>query len=48
MITFDYRGFGKSAGEPSEEGLIEDGVAVSSPYAIRLSNCGYREVRAVN
>lgn len=29
VITFDYRGFGKSTGIPTEEGLIQDGVAVS-------------------
>ena len=28
VLTFDYRGFGRSTGIPSEEGLIEDGMAV--------------------
>lgn len=27
-VLFDYRGYGKSSGEPSEKGLIEDGLAV--------------------
>lgn len=28
MLAFDYRGFGKSTGTPTEEGLIIDGVAI--------------------
>jgi abhydrolase domain-containing protein 12 len=28
ILTFDYRGFGKTPGVPSEEGLIQDAVAV--------------------
>lgn len=27
-VLFDYRGYGKSTGKPSEAGLVEDGVAV--------------------
>ena len=27
VLSFDYRGFGKSSGSPSEIGLIEDGIA---------------------
>lgn len=29
-VVFDYRGYGKSRGTPSEAGLIEDGLAVRS------------------
>ena len=28
VLTFDYRGFGRSAGEPIEKGIIEDSIAV--------------------
>lgn len=28
VLTFDYRGYGQSTGQPSEPGLIEDAVAV--------------------
>jgi abhydrolase domain-containing protein 12 len=27
-LTFDYRGFGRSSGNPSEDGLISDALAV--------------------
>ncbi|BCS28463.1 alpha/beta hydrolase [Aspergillus puulaauensis] len=30
VLTFDYRGFGRSAGVPSESGLIEDALAVTN------------------
>ncbi|KAL4900387.1 hypothetical protein BDW74DRAFT_188236 [Aspergillus multicolor] len=29
VLTFDYRGFGRSKGKPSEAGLIEDALAVT-------------------
>ena len=28
VLTFDYRGYGRSTGRPSERGLVEDGMAV--------------------
>ena len=28
LITFDYRGYGRSQGEPSQEGLYKDGLAL--------------------
>ena len=28
VLTFDYRGFGKSTGSPSEAGLLEDALVV--------------------
>ncbi len=28
VVTFDYRGYGKSTGEPSREGLVKDGLAL--------------------
>lgn len=28
VVTFDYRGYGKSTGTPSRDGLVEDGLAV--------------------
>jgi abhydrolase domain-containing protein 12 len=28
VLTFDYRGFGKTTGVPTEQGLIQDAIAV--------------------
>lgn len=33
VLAFDYRGFGRSTGFPTEEGLIKDGLAIVR-YAI--------------
>jgi len=30
LVTFDYRGYGKSSGKPSRQGLVEDGRAILS------------------
>jgi len=41
LFTFDYRGYGKSTGAPSNEGLIKDGIAIlnwiiKNPYRLKL------------
>ncbi|KAL2839300.1 Alpha/Beta hydrolase protein [Aspergillus pseudodeflectus] len=36
VLTFDYRGFGRSKGTPSEEGLIEDSLTVVN-WAMRTA-----------
>jgi len=36
ILTFDYRGFGKSSGTPTEEGLIIDGISVVE-WALRVA-----------
>ncbi|XP_044163528.1 lysophosphatidylserine lipase ABHD12-like isoform X1 [Acropora millepora] len=38
VITIDYRGFGDSEGTPSENGLIEDGMAAMRWIRTRISN----------
>lgn len=35
VFSFDYRGYGKSEGRPSERGLIDDGVAAADWLAAR-------------
>ena len=35
MLVFDYRGYGKSEGEPSEKGICEDGDAAAQWLAKR-------------
>jgi abhydrolase domain-containing protein 12 len=37
VLTFDYRGFGKTPGTPTEQGLIQDAVAVVD-WAINVAN----------
>jgi abhydrolase domain-containing protein 12 len=37
VLTFDYRGFGKTPGNPTEDGLIQDAVAVVS-WAMDVAN----------
>jgi abhydrolase domain-containing protein 12 len=37
VLTFDYRGFGKTPGVPTEEGLIEDTTAVVE-WALNVAN----------
>ncbi|GAB7358520.1 hypothetical protein MBLNU230_g2583t1 [Neophaeotheca triangularis] len=36
VLTIDYRGFGKSTGSPTEEGLITDGITLTN-WAIRVA-----------
>lgn len=33
VVTFDYRGYGASTGEPSREGMVDDGMAVLAHVA---------------
>jgi abhydrolase domain-containing protein 12 len=37
VLTFDYRGFGKTPGVPTEQGLIQDAVAVVD-WALNVAN----------
>jgi abhydrolase domain-containing protein 12 len=37
VLTFDYRGFGKTPGVPTEEGLIQDAIAVVE-WALNVAN----------
>ena len=37
VLTFDYRGFGKTPGIPTEQGLIQDAIAVVD-WAINIAN----------
>ncbi|CCJ30019.1 unnamed protein product [Pneumocystis jirovecii] len=37
VLALDYRGFGKSSGQPSENGLIEDGVSAVR-WAVEVAN----------
>lgn len=37
VLTFDYRGFGKTPGTPTEEGLIQDATAVVD-WALNVAN----------
>jgi fermentation-respiration switch protein FrsA (DUF1100 family) len=43
VFIFDYRGYGKSAGRPSEEGLYRDGLAAYD-YLIREAGVSPKEV----
>ena len=36
VLTFDYRGFGRSSGSPSETGLIEDAISVVD-WALKIA-----------
>ncbi len=37
LIAFDYRGFGLSTGTPSQEGLVQDGIAVVE-WALKVAH----------
>jgi abhydrolase domain-containing protein 12 len=37
VLTFDYRGFGKTPGVPTEDGLIQDAVAIVD-WALNVAN----------